>query len=235
MYFSGSYDTNWISNLRMRNTSSDPKSFSIKFFDKGGSSIYELPSTEINPFGLHVVELQKFPQLKEQKGLFIIRANYGIKGEQYVHSNDGAPLRTVKILDEGLPPFSSKNLSIFISYTMTDKNNDLYGLVSRFVKAMGFTVLSATESKKLELPPGTQISNMISGSDAIIAILTKDTESKRNNETIYLSNPNVTDEIGQGRDLVTIILVEDGIEVPSNIQTRSTYSQEQKFMSKHLL
>lgn len=209
----------------MRNTSSEPKSFSVKFFDKSGSVIYELPLTEINPFGLHIVELQKLPQLKGQKGLFIIQSSYGIKGEQYVHSIDGKPLRTVKILDEGLPPFSSKNLSIFISYTMTDKNNDLYRIISRFVKAMGFTVLSATESKKLELPPGTQISNMISSSDAIIAILTKDTESKRDNKTIYLSNPNVTDEIGQGRNLIPIILVEDGIEVPSNIQTRYTYTK----------
>ena len=139
MYFNGSYDTAWISHLRMRNTSNEPKSFSIKFFDTNGSTIHELPSTEIKPFGLHIVKLQKFSQLEEQKGLFIIRASYGIKGEQYVHSNTGAPLRTVKVLDEGLPPFSSKNLSIFISYTMTDKNSDLYSLISRFVKALGFT------------------------------------------------------------------------------------------------
>lgn len=66
---------------------------------------------------------------------------------------------------------------------------------------------------------------MISRSDAIIAILTKDAESKRDNKTIHLSNPNVTDEIGQGRDLVPIILVEDGVEVPSNIQTRYTYTK----------
>ena len=152
-----------------------------------------------------------------------IWANSGIKGEQYVHAYDGAPLRTVKTLDEGLPPFNSKGLSIFISYAMRKENEDIYDLISRFVKAIGLTVLSAKESGRLELPPGTQISDMILESHAMISILTKDTESKRDDKAIYQPSLNVIDEIGQGSDLPTIILVEDGAEVPSNIQTRSTY------------
>ena len=209
--------------LHMRNTSIEPRSFNIEFYDENGSKILNVPPTEINPLGLRIVEFQKFRQLKNQKGLFIIWANSGIKGEQYVHAYDGAPLRTVKTLDEGLPPFNSKGLSIFISYAMRKENEDLYDLISRFVKAIGLTVLSAKESGRLELPPGTQISDMISESHAMIAILTKDTESKRDDKAIYQPSLNVIDEIGQGSDLPTIILVEDGAEVPSNIQTRSTY------------
>ena len=207
----------------MRNTSNEPRSFNIEFYDENGSKILDVSPIEINPFGLHIVEFQKFHELKKQKGLFIIWANSGIKGEQYVHASDGVPLRTVKALDEGLPPFNSKGLSIFISYAMRNENEDLYDLISRFVKTIGFTVLSAKESGRLELPPGTQISDMISESHAMIAILTKDTESKKDNKIIYHPSLNVIDEIGQGMNLPTIILVECGTEVPSNIQTRSTY------------
>ena len=64
---------------------------------------------------------------------------------------------------------------------------------------------------------------MILESHAMIAVLTKDTETKRDNKIIYQPNLNVIDEIGQGSNLPTIILVEEGSEVPSNIQTRSTY------------
>ena len=223
MYFNGSYHMDWDNNLHMRNTSAEPRSFSMEFYDENGSKILDVPPIEINPTGLHIVEFRKFRQLKNQKGLFIIWANSGIRGEQYVHAHDGSPLRTVKTLDEGLPPFNSKGLSIFISYAMKNENVDLYDLISRFVKAIGFTVLSAKESGRLELPPGTQISDMILESHAMIAVLTKDTESKRDDKIIYQPSLNVIDEIGQGSDLPTIILVEDGTEVPSNIQTRSTY------------
>ena len=108
MYFNGSYHTDWDNNLHMRNTSAEPRSFNIEFYDENGSKILYVPSIEINPTGLHIVELQKFHQLKNQKGLFIIWADSGIRGEQYVRGQGGAPLRTVKTLDEGLPPFNSK-------------------------------------------------------------------------------------------------------------------------------
>ena len=223
MYFNGSYHTNWNNNLHMRNTSAESRSFNIKFYDENGSKIFDLPPTKINPNGLHIIELKEFRQLKNQKGLFTIWADSGIRGEQYVRARGGGPLRAVKTLDEGLPPFNSKGLSIFISYAMRNENADLYDLISRFVKAIGFTVLSAKESGRLELPPGTQISDMISESHAIIAVLTKDTETERDNKIIYQPSLNVIDEIGQGSNLPTIILVEEGAEVPSNIQTRSTY------------
>ena len=131
----------------------EPRSFNMEFYDENGSKILNLPPIEINPTGLHIVKFQKFRQLKNQKGLFIIWADSGIRGEQYVHAYDGVPLRTVKTLDEGLPPFNSKGLSIFISYAMRNENADLYDLISRFVKATGFTVLSAKESGRLEFPP----------------------------------------------------------------------------------
>ena len=88
----------------------------IEFFDEKGSRIHELEKVEINPYGLKILELNEIPSLKKQKGLFIIWADSGIKGEHYLHAGDGVPLRTVKALDEGLPPFNSKGLSIFISY-----------------------------------------------------------------------------------------------------------------------
>ena len=47
--------------------------------------------------------------------------------------------------------------------------------------------------------------------------------SREQLQTIYQPSLNVIDEIGQGNNLPTIILVEDEAEVPSNIQTRSTY------------
>ena len=126
-------------------------------------------------------------------------------------------------LDEGLPPFNSKGLSIFISYAMKDENENLYDIISRFVKTVGFTVLSAKESGRMELPPGTQISDMISESHAMVAILTRDMETQKDGKSVIHPSFNVVEEIGQGNELPIIVLVENGVEVPSNIQTRSTY------------
>jgi len=222
MYFSGSYHSDWKNSLHMRNTSNVTRACELQFYDEKGSKIYEQKSIEINPYGLKIIELNKIDELKRQKGLFIIWADSGIKGELYVRGSDG-PLRTVKALDEGLPPFNSKGLSIFISYAMKQENDQLYDLLSRFVKTIGFTILSAKESGRMELPPGTQISDMISESHAMIAILTKDIESKVDGKEIFHPSMNVIDEIGQGSELPIIVLVEEGVEVPSNIQTRSTY------------
>ena len=63
-----------------------------------------------------------------------------------------------------------------------------------------FTVLSAKESGRIDLPPGTQISDMISESHAMVAILTKDIESVVEEKKIFHPSLNVIDEIGQGND-----------------------------------
>ena len=223
MYLTGSYHSDWRNALHIRNTSNETKKFEMEFYDERGSKIHQLEPVEINPYGLIIIELKDILSLKKQKGLFIIWADAGIKGEQYVHAGDGDPLRTIKTLDEGLPPFNSKGLSIFISYTMKTENKLLYDLISRFVKTIGFTVLSAKESGRMELPPGTQISDMISEAHAMIAILTKDIEEEVAGKKIFHPSFNVIDEIGQGSDLPLIVLVEEGVDVPSNIQTRSTY------------
>ncbi len=228
MYLTGGYDSTWLNNLYLRNTATTTKSCQIDFFDEKGGKIYEIKQIEINPYGMNIVNLQDYKELESQKGLFIIWADSGIKGEHYISAYDGAPLRTIKALDEGLPPFNSRGLSIFISYSMKDENENLYGLISRFVKTIGFSVLSAKESGRMELPPGTQITDMISESHAMIAILTKDIHPQNNTEELFYPSHNVIDEIGQASKLPVILLVEEGTKVPSNIETRSTYIQFSK-------
>jgi hypothetical protein len=85
---------------------------------------------------------------------------------------------------------------------------------------MGFTVVSASENGRPDLPPGSQISKMIGESDALLAMLTKDTETQ---SAKFQPSQNVVDEIGQATGKPTILIVEEGTEVPSNIQTRATY------------
>ena len=123
-------------------------------------------------------------------------------------------------MKEGLPPFSLKGFTVFISYAMRKENDVLYRLVSRFMNAMGFMVVSATENGRPDLPPGAQISKMIGESDALLAMLTKDTKTQ---STKFQPSQNVIDEIGQAAGKPNILIVEEGTEVPSNIQTRATY------------
>ena len=103
---------------------------------------------------------------------------------------------------------------------MRKDNDALCRLVSRFMKAMGFTIVSASENGRPDLPPGAQISKMIGESDALLAMLTKYTKTQ---STKFQPSQNVIDEIGQAAGKPNILIVEDGTEVPSNIQTRATY------------
>ena len=152
-------------------------------------------------------------------GLFIINGGVGINGEYRYIPKDG-PLRTAVPLKEGLPPFSLKGFTVFISYAMREENDALYRLVSRFMKAMGFTVVSASEKGRSDLPPGVQISKMIGESNALLALLTKDTKTQSEK---FQPSLNVIEEIGQAAEMPTILIVEKKTVVPSNIQTRATY------------
>lgn len=91
------------------------------------------------------------------------------------------------------------------------------------MKAIGFTVVSASESGRSDVPPGTQISKMISESNALLAMLTKDIESPSDKGAKFHPSPNVVDEIGQAAGKPTILIVEKETEIPSNIKTRTTY------------
>ena len=161
---------------------------------------------EIKPFGLKTVKLAKIKDLRRKSGLFIINCGIGISGEFRYKPNYG-PLHTSVPLKEGIPPFSLKGFAVFISYAMREENGALYRLVSRFMKVVGFTVVSASENSKLDLPPGTQISKMIGGSDALLAMLTRDTETQ---STKFQPSQNVIDEIGQAAGKPSILIVEKG-------------------------
>ena len=220
MYLTGQYDLWWEgSEVFLVNMSNERRTFSIRFHDSNGGIVDELPRHEIKPFGSIKVELDKITKLRGKSGLFIIDGDVGISGEYRYRTEEGR-LRTVVPLKEGLPPFSLTGFTVFISYAMRKENDALYGLVSRFMKAMGFTVVSASENGRPDLPPGAQISKMISESDALLAMLTKDTETQ---SAKFQPRQNVIDEIGQATGKPTILLVEEGTEVPSNIQTRATY------------
>ena len=106
---------------------------------------------------------------------------------------------------------------------MQEKNDNLYDLVSRLLKALGFTVLSAKETGKVDLSPSSQASDLIGQSNALLAVLTKDIKSNKNGQEVFYSSQNVIDEIGQATNKPVIIIAEEKVEIPSNIQMRATY------------
>lgn len=221
MYLTGQYDLYWAwSEIFLVNLSDGHQEFSIEFHDANGGIIHETGKQEIKPFGSKKIKLAKTDKLLGKSGLFIIDCDIGISGE-YRYRGDNGPLRAAVPLKEGLPPFSLKGSTVFISYTMQEKNKILYDLISRFIKAIGFTVVSASESGRPDVTPGTQISQLIDESNAILAVLTKDIESK--DDTKFHPSQNVIDEIGQATGKPTILIVEKGTEIPSNIQIRATW------------
>ena len=222
MYLTGQYDLLWKnSEIFLVNLFNEHRTFSIKFYDANGGIIHETCKQEIKPFGSKIIPLLKIKEIQDKLGLFIVDGSVGINGE-YRYRGDG-PMRAVIPLKEGLPPFSLKGFTVFISYAMHEKNTEIYDLISRFMKAVGFTVVSASESGRSDFPPGTQISKMISESNALLAVLTKDIESQDDGKKKFYSSQNVVDEIGQAAGKAIILIVEEDTEIPSNIQTRATY------------
>lgn len=232
MYLTGQYQLDWgMSEIFLANLSSEQQTFSIKFHDVNGGIVYDTGKHKIKPFGSRTVKLAGIRNLQGKSGLFIINGGVGISGEHRYRADDG-PMRSAVPLKEGLPPFSLKGFTIFISYAMRKENDELYRLVSRFMKAMGFVVVSASENSRPDLPPGTQISKMISESDALLAMLTNDTEIQGSK---FQSSQNVIDEIGQATGKPTILIVEEMTDVPSNIQTRATYMNFERSNQEEML
>ncbi len=232
MHLTGQYDITWgKSDIFLVNLSGEQQTFSIKFYDVNGGIVHDTDMQEIKPFGARKINLRGIGSLQGKSGLFIINGGVGIRGEYRYGTNDGY-LITVVPLKEGLPPFSLRGFTVFISYAMQKENDALYRLVSRFMKAMGFTVVSASENGRLDFPPGAQIGKMIGESDALLAMLTKDTETQ---STKFQPSQNVVDEIGQATGKPTILIVEKGTEVPSNIQTRATYMDFERNSQEEML
>lgn len=232
MHLTGQYNLGWgMSEIVLVNLSGEQQTFSIKFHDANGGIVHDTGKQEIKPFGSKTIKLAGIKNLRGQSGLFIISGGIGISGEFRYRADDG-PLRTAVPLKEGLPPFSLSGFTVFISYAMRKENDALYRLVSRFMKAMGFTVVSASENGRPDLPPGAQISKMIGESDALLAMLTKDTETQ---STKFQPSQNVIDEIGQAAGKPNILIVEEGTEVPSNIQTRATWIDFERNSQEEML
>ena len=122
-----------------------------------------------------------------------------------------------------VPHLESEKLTFFISYRMVQENNDLYQLMSDFIRSFGFTVVSASESGRPDLSPALMIKDKIRGSDILLAILTMDVVSEASGKKIYFPSGNVIEEIGEAADKKIIILTEDGVTVPSNISQQKTY------------
>ena len=224
MHLTGQYDTNWAqSEIFLSNSSSRQSKTSIRFYDENGKIIHKINEFDIPSFGSIIIELQKITQLPKNKhGLFIIDCHLGIRGEFRYRADDG-PLRTTSPLREGIPPFSAEGPTIFISYAMKKENDQLYDFISRTLKALGAKVLSASESGRIDLPPGIHIKDMIRESNAVVAILTQDIKSEEEGKSIHHPSHNVTDEIGQSSEKPVLLLVEENVRVPSNLQTRGTY------------
>lgn len=224
MRLSGQYDTYYPDcEIFFANTSEKPSDLEITFYDEKGGITHKNEKMTIPTHGTLVLYLSKIKELKPNtKGLFLIQCEPGIRGE-YRHRNDQKVIRGIIPLTEPKTPFLAEGHTIFISYTMRKKNEEFYNLISRFVKALGFKVLSASESGKPDLPPGIQIRDMIKLSDSLVALLTKDDEITSEGKKIFRPSPNVIDEIGQASDKTVIMLVETDTEIPSNLETRATY------------
>lgn len=224
MYLTSFYDMDFTaSKIYLNNFSNKNSKFTITFYDKKGQKIHETKQSEISSHGSLIIELSEIPQIRKQNGLFIIKCDMGMRGEIF-HKEHGAGTKSTSILIQGLPPFSTEGITIFISYRMNEENKEIYELISKFLKLLGFSVLSAKESGRSDLPPGMQIKDMIKECDALLAILTRDIPEKSENGIIYHPSQNVIEEIGQASDKTKLILAQDGVNVGSNIQTTSTYT-----------
>ena len=158
MYLTGQYDMEWgYSEIFLVNMSGEQQTFSIKFYDVNGGTVHDTGMLEIKPFGSRLIKLADIHDIQEKSGLFIINGGVGISGEYHYRADKGW-LHAVVPLKEGLPPFSVQGFTVFVSYAMRRKNDALYRLVSRFVKAMGFTVVSASENGRPDLPPAPKLS-----------------------------------------------------------------------------
>lgn len=224
MRLSGQYDKYYPDcEIFFANTSEKPSNLNIIFYDEKGAIAHKTEKMTVSSHGTLVVYMSKISELKSNtKGLFLIQCEPGIRGE-YRHRNDNKVIRGIIPLTEPKTPFLAEGHTIFISYTMRKENDDLYNLISRFVKSLGFKILSASESGKPDIPPGIQIRDMIKLSDSLVALLTKDDEITSQGKKIFRPSPNVIDEIGQASDKTVIMLVESDTEIPSNLETRATY------------
>lgn len=121
MYLTGQYDLFWCeSQIFLANLSNEQRSYSIKFYDANGGIVHETDRKKIKPFGSTKIRLANLSNLKGKSGLFIIDCDVGISGE-HRYRGDSGPLRAAVPLKEGLPPFSLKGFTVFISYAMDEK------------------------------------------------------------------------------------------------------------------
>lgn len=224
MHLTSFYDMAFnASKIYLNNFSNKNSKYTITFYDNNGKKIHETKQSEVQSHGSARIELGKIPEIKKKSGLFIIKCDMGMRGEIF-HKEYGGGTKSTSVLIQGLPPFATEGITIFISYSMKEENKELYELISKFLKLLGFSVLSANESGRSDLPPGMQIREMIKQSDALLAILTRDILERSDNGTIYHASPNVMEEIGQASDKTILVLRQDGVSVASNIQTSGTYT-----------
>ena len=235
MHLTGFYDMAFDSSkIYINNFANKNSKYKMTFYDTDGKKIHETKQTEIPAYGSVVVELNKITEIKKQSGLFIIKCDMGMRGEIF-HKENVAGTKSTSVLIEGLPPFSTEGMTIFISYKMKNENKELYDLISKFLKLLGFFVLSATESGRSDLPPGMQIRDMIKESDALLGILTRDITEQSDKGPVYYPSHNVIDEIGQASDKTVLILAEESVDVASNITTRATYSTFSIYKKEEML
>lgn len=110
--------------------------------------------------------------------------------------------------------------SVFLSYSMGEENITIRDSLIDFMITLGLNVLYAPHSLGTNAPPGEQIAKLIRMSDTVVALFTRDEKIEKGRWRV---RPNVVEEAGEGVKKHPIILVEEGVEVPSNIQTRQTY------------
>ena len=113
-----------------------------------------------------------------------------------------------------------KKPSVFLSYSMRKKNTAIRDSLIDFMTTLGLKVYYAPNSLRTDAPPGNQIAELIRMSDKVVALFTRDEELEKGKWRV---RPNVVEEAGEGVAKHPIILAEEGVEVPSNIQTRQTY------------
>jgi hypothetical protein len=113
-----------------------------------------------------------------------------------------------------------KKHAVFLSYSMREENTLILSLLVDFMTELGLEVYYAPKSLKTDSPPGSQIAGLIKASVTVIALLTRD-EPIGNGK--WRVRPNVIEETGEGALKHPIVLAEENVEVPSNIETRQTY------------